>query len=160
MDSVKALCERSLLLKNGSVEMDGLTEDVIDSYIQNQEVYSELENALMKISEFGILFEDHGSLVRSGTVPFGTDFMIEFRVQLKDFKADDKIYFAVSLRSKRGQKVTTFDNLYSEQPIFVKEKDSFVVRCLVKSNFLVPGEYFLELYSGTFFETYLFSKPI
>lgn len=155
LNAVKSLCRRALLMDRGTILKDGPSEEVVPIYTNSQVVFDEVENSKFKIDQFQIWYKEGGTLIQSSAIPFGKDFEIGFNVTIKDFEVDSKVYFSIGVRNRDGQLITSLDNLYSGNAINLEGSKHFKVICTVNSNYLIPAEYYLEIWSGTFFEIYL-----
>ncbi len=158
MPAVTNLCDRSILLTEGKVECIGPSDEVAKTYLDSG---SGIHSDSKKIGEIRKR-EGSGKLrfesiwLGNRNEPFtymGED--VEFFTELSCHTkmAMNQIYLAITIFDHQGFKLTTFDNLYTEQIVYAGG-DIVRISCKVPQMNLVPGTYRIDLWCADKYETF------
>lgn len=145
MSAIESLCSRAMLIDNGYISLDGISSEVVSSYLMD--VHAQVENPLLdcprkgngklRITSFH-LESPKGKkveLAKSGSaIVFAFDF-INYSCS-----PEDEMSFSFSIHTGRGKGLfhyySHFSNVY-----FKNIPDKGTVRCLVPELPLAPGNY-------------------
>jgi lipopolysaccharide transport system ATP-binding protein len=149
MGAIKNLCPKSILLKNGTVELKGPTEEVLKYYLDNQtKKTSQNKKGIFKFNDLEelvsiSLFNNSDS---TDTIITGSTFKITFGINAKQnfFSAE----VGVGIVDVYGNDIMRFNNLHLGNPITI-EKGMNTIN-LVMEDFPIykSGKYFLNVYLG------------
>jgi lipopolysaccharide transport system ATP-binding protein len=152
MLSVRQLCNRGLVLKNGSVVFQSDANAAVDHYLADSrnsidDAYIDLENHVNRRDGRPVLFESmtiHSGNKRTNLIKIGDS--IDFRVKLKEGVVLEKKFLRFTIENSGGQRIATVSNKYSDLNEFTSEFNSCDVKCTINSVALLPGEYFVSLF--------------
>ena len=141
MASVKALCNRSILLEHGSLKLSGPTDEIIKKYLGGDTM--DMNHRFIQLDFEGIYIEDvalynpeHGlnsSIYR--------DSDIYFRINFNNLKNIKNLYFNIKLKDEEGKYflVTTSSH---EKDLIREGQNTAIMR--IPAGFFNEGSYALE----------------
>ena len=150
LSAIKSLCSRSILLKNGEINFQGKTEDVIDEYEKTN------SDKILKNDDAFFIFNKKHGIISSKTfcndkqtriIKPGSEFKIDFNYNVKDE------YFApelgIGIANDRGESIMRFNNIHVGNSLKVSKGKGVV--SLVISNFPIykEGEYSITVFFGS-----------
>ncbi|MFT4666654.1 MAG: lipopolysaccharide transport system ATP-binding protein [Gammaproteobacteria bacterium] len=154
MASIKKLCSRCILMKNGTVLLSGGVEDVVNEYlypnrkddnqnrkskvwdVQNSERAGGYKKAIREV-----WFTDvDGNSVE--IIEMGESFYVHFKFDLEAIH--NFIYFGMMMESADGVKVLGLDNSYTTGLPY-RNVQSGEVKFLVNKPFVNQGQYYFSL---------------
>lgn len=144
MAAIRSLCSRAILLKNGTVEMIGKTDDIASQYLKGSKAidgffqvgrFSEKERLVFQEV---ILRNQYGNVTQDFNI--GDDLVVELHYQTS--KIIYKPYFMVSIKSKWGSICGANALIDGHQPEVI-EGDGFI-KCIFKRIPLLPQQYTLS----------------
>lgn len=150
MAAVNTLCEKSLLLDKGELICEGKTQDVINSYLKENESksleYGKIDyqdDLLVPIQiKYLAIKNEKGEINRE--IKYQESFCLELGVRLRQ-KAT-YYYTTIALYDSYGHLVVfTADDDIVESQLSGREKGTYVYTAKYHSRFLKPGEYFVEV---------------
>ena len=147
MNSIKALCNNAVLLKDGIVDYIGQVDDVVNLYLSNN--MNNLIDSCV-ISKSNHRFETNQRLtiekvrlVSPLVMAQDEDICVEVEVRKNDPKVK-KFTLEMMIDSISESRIGSFISKVHEVP----EKDSFIVRLDLKNHNLAKGKYFLNFNIG------------
>lgn len=148
MAAIKGLCQRTMVLRNGTVYYDGLTKEGISKYLEalnssaNRGVieahHRTINTGVVFIREVAITnpeFQSGNSIFFNQTIEFATK--VEFLADLSN------VLFDVRIVSADGIEIVHSMNVYEGK--FADVKKGTVETKLQMENRLQPGKYFITL---------------
>ncbi|MFC4636275.1 ABC transporter ATP-binding protein [Dokdonia ponticola] len=148
MAAVNRLCGRCVLLKNGKVDYEGETSDVIKHYLSgNQEGYKLFETPVNKEDkdiklEKVQLLDIQGNKIQAIHDVFET-FVIEFTIKLE--KDIDRPFLSFHLKNSKDEFVLFSDIHDNELNMHPKKKGSYLVKIKIEQPLLKPDRYYLYI---------------
>jgi len=150
MPSVKQLCKKSILLNKGSVEIEGLTLEVINYYLENKSIAPEGKVVIPK-QEDSDLFFTAVSILNEKEV----DLVVitnedVFYVQTSFIVSRDIKNVEISICFKNSNGISVFfssisDSLHGKVIDF--KKGHYNTTTKIRDNFLLPGLYSIDIYA-------------
>ena len=147
MASIRQLCRHGLLLNNGSIEMSGNVDAVVNHYLSGQRTLDDFER------------QGNGSVravkceADSEVVPLGKDLTID--IVLKVERDCDLVDISFDIKDDTYSEVahvSDYDDSFSLR--HVKKGEEYRVKCVLKSINLAPGSYSANLWIGSPYEMY------
>jgi lipopolysaccharide transport system ATP-binding protein len=156
MIAVENLCTRCILISEGSIQSQGPSSEIVREYLSlSSENSVEIKDLLTvsrrqgsgKVKICWIRLADTASVTLGDTA--------EFTIELQNYSEPEnkQIYLAITIFNQHGVKLTTLDNLYTEQKLLVRN-GRFQIRCSVPGFKLTPGKYRVDLWCADAYETY------
>ncbi len=148
MPAVRRFCTRCVLLKNGSVVMNGNTDEVVTNYLSDDNT-----DQIYKLSKTPPLGElslfDYGVLNKQGErvndINFLEQFDLFFDLAAPGLQAESA--FVVRFYNAEGIRVASVGNRpYGFSWIKYKERFRLIIK--INQNILSPGDYILDLEIG------------
>ena len=147
MASVRQLCTSGLLLENGQVKLRGTVNDVVDSYLKdNQSRYTIREGSgAMRFDEYSINKE---------ILSMGED--LEVSMKVTSNRDIDRWMLHVNIYRDNGQYMAHIIN--EDDPSFetitLKKGKTYNFKCVVRNVNIGPGNYSINLWAGDAFEQF------
>ena len=137
MESIRRLCTKGLLLKNGFIKNKGPVNDIVNDYINlntnKSASYMSIEDKPIRIQEIKLLSEGQ---IEQYTFNHDDDIYIRFELSISEFKAGMALFVMV---------LDKFSNrVFPTQIDLIKGKKVYTLR--INDNFLVRGNYSLECF--------------
>lgn len=143
MASIQMLCNRSILLENGSVYFDGKTIDVVNKYLKInsslQNVSFILKNANLTISDIGF-FNDNNEHIE--TLLSGQK--AKFKIHYKSDISLDKVIVRLIFFNSSRELLFICNNYHTDKP-FEKIPNSGFIECIINKLPLNSGQYHIDL---------------
>lgn len=147
MNSIKALCNNAVLLKDGMVDSIGQVDDVVNLYLSNNMnrliESSVITKANRKFETSQQLAIEKVRLLSPLMMAQDEDICVEVEVRKKDPKVK-KFTMEMMVDTIAESRIGSFISKVYEVP----EKDSFIVRLDLKSHNLARGKYYLSFNVG------------
>ena len=155
LNVISVLCKTTILLEKGLNKAIGETNKLIALYIAGTKK-PEMHNFLLRHSEnqsgsFKIRFTS--IVISIQEVTLGKSLQINLGLNNEGVPVGTELYFAITIFSDLGVKLTTLDNLYSGQTIKA-QKGEFKVTCFVQAFDLLPGRFSIDLWCADHFSTF------
>ena len=157
LTALEFLCGKSILLHQGQVSAIGKSPEIISKYLHKIQPHTSENTGMINTTN-----RSGNGVIRFASVEVeGSDGHIVPQANLKfclgmlnQGTGDvSSLYLAISIFDQQRIKLITLDNLYTEQKIVCLE-GKFSVVCSVPSIGLMPGQYFVDLWCASHFETY------
>lgn len=160
MAAIQGLCDRALLLENGSVRKLGEPSGVIDEYVHNigalsgssvdlEEHASRRPGSEVVLRELAMFVEGRPSdVARMGDT-------LTFKVRFCRAEPLVNMRFACSIENALGQRLAVFTPTYQAPELFSEARSEGVISCSVPALALTPGTYYLTLILSTAATDYL-----
>lgn len=159
MAAIQNLCRHSLLLDKGTVKLEGPTNDVVNNYMLSQHVafdFSSQASSIYKVNFLACRAYYFDGLTNerrySDSVPAGSRMGFKLSVR-NNIPAQGSLYFAITIFNSQGNKITTLDNLYTQQPITINEHEVDII-CEIEAMILLAGSYHVDLWCSDGYDTY------
>ena len=146
MASVRKLCSRILLLKNGMVQKDGPPSLIIDLY--NEIDYSMSGTRVEFNFENDLLFISHISIDKSSVSSLSFNYFeeLKFCISYKSFVSKKSFVFILRIYNMLDEILfTTWDSDYLTDRQITKNEDQLLY-CYVPSRIFKPGKYRVSFY--------------
>jgi len=148
MGTIRSLCTRGILLKNGQMAFDGSVEDCIDGYLKSAMLVGEdgsvpegmslLNNGMGRITKVG-MFNQEGHIEK--VVRFKSDLPISISFNSASYAGP--ILIGIQVKNVHNDKIVDYVNSYDQSSIAV-EKGISELEIKLDNQFL-PGKYYLDL---------------
>ncbi len=141
MTSIRQLCRRGILLKNGRIERDGEISDVVDYYlgsIKTVEDHNRMGNEMVQVQDFRVEKE---------SLTLGDDLVIE--VDIEAFRNVENVDISFDITDELGKlvaHVSNFDDNYTIKHL--NQGDKKTIHCRIKNINLAPGCYLSSIWLG------------
>ena len=147
MNSIKALCNNAVLLKDGMVDSIGQVDDVVNLYLSNNMnrliESSVITKANRKFETSQQLAIEKVRLLSPLMMAQDEDICVEVEVRKKDPKVKE-FTLEMMVDSVAESRIGSFISKVHKVP----EKDTFIVRLDLKNHNLAKGKYFLNFNIG------------
>lgn len=149
MSLVKRLCEKSILLENGSIREAGITEKIVERYVgrisndSGKEVDEYVKNENMDILDVKIL---NMNREKTDVLYYREPFIVSFLLRSK--KIIKNLSFHIGIDSIDGTRVFTSSSLEFWQPLNLNLGDNVQIFVCFKKINLMPGSYILSKLYG------------
>ncbi len=148
MEAVQRLCNRAILLENGSPIKEGNVVPVIDTYLENMREQVENDNlynlsrrpgfgTVVRISESGLYNADG---MKTSKIRFGESFSL--KMQCVGVDSVKNVQFVFGINSFRQERITT---LCSTKRFDINSGEIIEGEVYIPSVYLTPGWYSLTL---------------
>ena len=147
MASIRQLCTRGVLLKNGCVERMGDVNDIVDYYLTNQAILKDYErrgNGFVRIEEF---------VVNSDNISLGEALIVKMRI--KAYRDVDRVDISLDVKDENFSQVAHVSNYDSQFHVKnMKAGDERTILCEMKNINLAPGSYSASIWVGDPYNMY------
>jgi len=149
MASVKALCQRGILMQNGLIEKDGSVPDVVEHYLNSGEKPTRMDTIPDEIHLYasGSLYF-RSIIVKSihtdnlNAIPFESPIAIEFDVEVN--QPVQGFFFDIKLVSREGVELSVSQSNWSPEKNVFLEKGKYRFNAEIE-NQLQPGFYYITI---------------
>lgn len=146
--AVRNLCSKGVLLSKGTVQKFGTISEVVDSYLNDDVVYSGRWTRQTPVTETDVLyFEEVRILGRAGELvghlDCTDDFIVEIRVRSK--RSFDNAQVVMRITNQDGVVAFTTCNTDLDRKFIRIHPGVHTFHVRIPGNFLVPGTYTLQL---------------
>jgi len=146
MTSIKALCKRGIILKNGLLVDDGDVDTVVTHYLRGDSTidnYKSWQTPVIKKDGFELL--EIGVKVKNGTYSdvMRMDQELELMIRYKLDRAIDSFWITLHMKNEQGEKMFSFsgaNNGYDKH----HEAGEYIQTCIIPANFLNWGNYAID----------------
>ncbi len=146
MTSIKALCKRGVILKNGMLVDDGPVDTVVTHYLRGDSVvdnYKSWENPEVKgkgfeLIEIGVRRKD-GNYTDIMRMDQDLEIVIRYRLN----HPIDRFWITMHMKNEQGNKIFSFSGVgrcYDKR----HEAGEYLQRCVIPANFLNWGNYGID----------------
>jgi lipopolysaccharide transport system ATP-binding protein len=142
MDSVRTLCNKGMVLNNGSIVLNGGVDEAINNYLRN----SKDEDLITRVSNLGLspnvtleLFEINNSTVVSHDT-------LEFKLKIKSSHINNFSAAAILIYDNMEQKIAFFDLRCKELYQVSGNNETIEIKGNFKNLPLLPGVYKLGIH--------------
>jgi len=149
MGAVRSLCNRSIVLENGSISYDGDAHSAVDKYYLGKD----LNQSLVRWDPAGAPSTPSAYMIEAGLLsdskPIGSEVPTEFPIQIYIkfmVKKESKIGTSLILKNSEGQMI--FVSISNHEPNWhgkVRPKGIYLSTCEIPSNFLASGRYSVSI---------------
>ncbi len=149
MPSVKQLCRKAILLRQGTVEMEGLTSDVINTYLADKSVAPEWKVALPEHPGSDLYFTGVSIVNKNNedlsVITNEDSFFV--KLSFKAIKDIDNIEISICFKNSNGVNIffTSLSDSFSGK-IFDFKKGQYQTTTRIRANFLLPDTYTIDIY--------------
>ena len=149
MGSVKSLCNRTVLLKNGSISGIGNTSDIIENYladdfdIERIAKWDEEERPSCEELELKSIKVLNGNKRLDQAITTDNDIHIEIEYLLK--KDIKNLRVALSLYTPDGIHLFSSSDFYTQAQNRLRLKGKYINTCLIKQRLLNVGKYIVRV---------------
>jgi len=146
LTSIQLLCPKSVLMKNGSIELIDETNKVIDYYTLNKEMNKDYDRKGSK----KIVFTDYGLI--NYKVDLSEDLDIWFKVRCNELVG--KVDFSFDILNENHEPIAHLSNQDDEFYIsnLLLSGKEFEISSIIRNINLAPGNYFISLWAGDSYE--------
>lgn len=151
MNAVSNLCNKGVILKNGSVSYTGTASDAIEAYNKDRELNMSPDLRIIKdnkkawFSHFKVLNSDGEDNIK-------TSMPCVFNIGIESSSDIEKVYVGIGINDiNEVRQFTLFNRFYNKY--FNLKKGYNEIECYLDSMPLKPGEYMVELFVGNDYET-------
>ena len=148
MGTIRSLCTRGILLKNGEMNFDGSVEDCIDGYLKSAMIVGEdgsvpagistLNNGMGRITKVGI-FADNGELEK--VARYKSDLKIQLSFQSESYQGPALI--GIQVKNVHNEKIVDYVNEYDNTELNIeKGLNNFNINL---NNPFLPGKYYVDV---------------
>jgi lipopolysaccharide transport system ATP-binding protein len=148
MASMKSLCNRGILMRNGTLMYDGSMSDAITNYLAglNSGSNSGIIESFHRVINTGSVFYRkvqiiNEEFVNGNSIYFNNDVTIIANVEF--LKAFENVIFDTRVLSLDGIEILNTMNIYDAEPFHAKQGKVEIKICI--QNKLQPGRYFINL---------------
>lgn len=158
MGAIQTICQRAVLLEQGRVRAVGPSRDVVREYLRVADAIgaTPLGERTDRSGEGRFRFESIEFLDAQGQrtdfAVTGEDVYIRLRVKVPDGPMTTPLDVAISVRDHNGHKLTELATYFTVESPATPDLASDVV-CRVPRVPLLPGEYRLDLFCATSYDT-------
>lgn len=153
MQAIRQLCQRAVWLREGGVERDGASGDVVDAYLREapasgglEEVASAIEalppDPVFRLREIAILQDD------VVTVDLLNGHATELRVAYDVFSTTPGLHLCLELYDNEGGLIFQSIHNGADERLPVVERGRYVSRAIIPRDFLAPTTYELRVTAG------------
>ena len=146
MTSIKALCNRGIILKNGMLEADGQIDAIVTRYLRGDNAIDnykcweepEIKKGGFELLEIGVRLKggDYSDAIR-----MDQDLEIVIRYRLK--RSFEKFWITMYMKNEQGNKIFSFSGggrCYNGH----HEAGEYLQKCTIPANFLNWGNYAID----------------
>jgi|TARA_R110002020_G_scaffold63136_3_gene168429 lipopolysaccharide transport system ATP-binding protein len=155
MATIQNLCTRVMLLNNGTVDIVGKTEKVINHYLKkfrNEEVVKELSLRTDRNGDGRLKFLDYWFVNASGEriniIPSGITYKMVIKIENTTAFALKNIRISVGIDDNHERRITIFSNDLMNQEIHFKPNETKLVKIFVPENPFQSGKYHFTLFTS------------
>jgi lipopolysaccharide transport system ATP-binding protein len=153
MASIQNLCQRSILMHNGTIEKDGPTDEIINYYLQtfrDKKLQQDLESrtdrqGIQELKFHSYWFENYNGkelkLLQSGI-----DFYFVVEIKNLTSKCFNNIKFSIGIDDSKGTRITLLDNILTNQIIGFEPNYSAEIKIRIPNLPLQYGFYYFTLF--------------
>ena len=147
MTSIKALCKRGVILKNGYLVDDGPIDTIVSHYLRGD---SEADNykcwEIPQIKKSGFELLEMGVRRKGGnyTDVMRMDQELEIVIRYRLDHPVDKFWITMHMKNEQGNKIFSFSGAgrcYDKH----HERGEYIQTCMIPANFLNWGNYAIDL---------------
>ena len=148
MATIRSLCTRGILLKNGEMSFDGSVEDCIDGYLKSAmilgedgsvpEGMSQINNGMGRITKVG-MFDSDGNLDRIAR--FKNELSISITFNSETYTGP--VLIGIQAKNVHNDKIVDYVNAYDNNPINI-EKGENEIEVKLNNSFL-PGKFYMDV---------------
>lgn len=148
IQAIQAICNTTMVLKNGVMAFRGPTEDALENYLRSCVISRELRTSLLNAPRSGgnqraileaWIEDSSGKLVKD--VLMGEKIKFNFRFESNHILLDPG--FGFSIDTVHGMRLATYGN-YVEEAETIQPIKSGIVSFELTRNFLLPGRYLVN----------------
>lgn len=162
MGAIASLCNRCVLLENGTVYEDGTTSAVISNYLNRSNDLStqiikniEIANGLFIVNNIEIIQNNKANT----TLNQGSPFEISFKVENKTTE-NTNLEFNIEIKNSEGTAITCFGNEFQKHEISLSPSSTNIIRLSIDELLLKTGNYFASFYFKLNNKTEVYDKYI
>lgn len=148
MSSIRSLCNRSILLKNGTVQSIGPTNEIINEYLQEGGANTELADTEFKPRFTSPVFINRLKIRQQGKVTKLIDYLpswsIDVSLEVNSLVEDLFLFFYCEDMQGNWVFASGSDDAHLK-PYANSEPGKYSLEILVPGAILKPGEYFLTI---------------
>ncbi len=149
MGSVKALCNRCLLLENGKTVADGSPDDVVARYIDEHQLLKGGSGSRQIRADYGEGFVLHrGDDLGDISILCGDPIVLEFDIEAPRPLAEDEVGVAIQIVGKMGDPIVGMGTFVKDKPTGSAPSRFWRVRCDMGRVPMYDGTYFVSVHLG------------
>jgi lipopolysaccharide transport system ATP-binding protein len=154
--AINQLCPKAILLENGSIKMDGFTDQIVDWYLKSElveEAFADFRSPGLKRGGNGkVLFEKAHLSMGFGSnnnriFSIGDSIYLTFSVVFNN-PNEKTVKTAIELKSIDGQKLANMIDVDSGFQVSGKQGALATYEVIIRDIRLYPGTYYLSLFAG------------
>jgi lipopolysaccharide transport system ATP-binding protein len=151
MHSIQSLCSKALLLKNGKMQGFGAVPEMINKYLQNNEIFIPLNERTDrkgdgKVLVVGIDFIDGKTMLATNNFYVGMDLILEISLLSKNFNTNTNFELSLGISDQFGSRITLISNKISGQKIKPNESGNWIQKIILKKLPLIMGKYTITIF--------------
>jgi homopolymeric O-antigen transport system ATP-binding protein len=143
LKTIEMLCQRSILMNQGSIEMIDKTPSVLTKYQEDLLSGSEWK----RLGTQQVIFTDY--ITKSSNVELGEDFTINLK--LKQNQAIKGVSISIDVRNASNEFIAHISNADDQFTCIFDKSGNAEVEVTLKDVNLAPGNYMLSIWAGTNF---------
>lgn len=140
MGSVKALCNKGILLKNGLLYKEGRSEEIIQDYIKSENDYDDYNPDISKITikqnYFTNIYPANEKLEKTPDFKFEESIFLKFSFKINDYSNDLQV--GIGLNDKFQNRVFT---VLKEINFFENNNGLYTGTVILPSKLIAPNNY-------------------
>ncbi|TVZ25585.1 lipopolysaccharide transport system ATP-binding protein [Gillisia sp. Hel_I_86] len=150
MASVKSLCDRGIVLENGTSVFDGETENAINCYLSDEKqiIQKDLSSirdrsgtGIVKFRSFQIEHRN-GQIIEN--VLNGDTIKFSFKIDVRNLTNISNIDLGFSIHTLDDELITVLYNSYQNKTIQVTEDGEYTIKCVIPELALNEGAYIVK----------------
>jgi lipopolysaccharide transport system ATP-binding protein len=146
MASIKNLCTRAVMLKNGSTYKEGNVNEIITTYLTDNIIKSKKIYELKEIPKNKVVWIQRAFIERNGKV---TDNVlcgdkITISIDYKSLETGHKAEMYIGIYNAYNEKLLHLGTQFDKKESFITQKEG-TIKCTIPKLPLTPGKYIINL---------------
>ena len=157
MGAIQSLCNRLVVLNNGSVGFDGIVEDGVNYYLRNniikgnvnlEEIQKRSGHGEIIFSSLSFSYKNFKNVLFENVheIPSGVNLIIDINLRNNLIKNEEKIFISIKVFEERGIPITNFSNEFTDIPLKMKKGAITTCRFEIPEFNLRAGKYIISLW--------------
>ncbi|MFZ4796149.1 MAG: ABC transporter ATP-binding protein [Bacteroidia bacterium] len=151
MQSIQSLCSKALLLNKGTMQGFGAVPEMINKYLQNNEIFIPLNERTDrkgdgKVKVISVHFMDAKTNQFTNNFYVGMDLIIEIELASIQFNLNHHLEISLGISDQFGTRITLISNKVSGQNLNPIANGNWSQKILINKLPLVMGKYFFTVF--------------
>jgi lipopolysaccharide transport system ATP-binding protein len=151
MQSIQSLCSKALLLNKGTMQGFGAVPEMINKYLQNNEIFIPLNERTDrkgdgKVKVISVHFMDAKTNQFTNNFYVGMDLIIEIELASIQFNLNHNLEISLGISDQFGTRITLISNKVSSQNLNPIANGIWCQKILINKLPLVMGKYFFTIF--------------